>query len=158
MQRSVRVLDLERFEYVQTEAGFLHPGETRQTLELIYVDRGRLHTVADGKELILSQGDMVLYTPGQWHMQYAEVEDAPCLVRLSMKIEGGVFASLSNRKSAMPQKAVMLMRQMLQERDRQDSYAEDLQLTLAQLLLLVLLRETDKSGTAIRTSHAVHSE
>lgn len=45
--------------------------------ELTYVDQGALHSVVDGQDLLLRQGDIVLYGPGQWHMQYADIGVAP---------------------------------------------------------------------------------
>ena len=48
-------------------------------LELTYVDKGSIHSVAGGQDLVLEQGDMAIYGPNQWHMQYATGTAPPAI-------------------------------------------------------------------------------
>ena len=73
----LKVGSLYTFFYQEKEQGFFFPGETHPMLELTYVDQGSLHSVADGADLLLERGDLVLYGPNQWHMQYADIGVAP---------------------------------------------------------------------------------
>ena len=45
--------------------------------ELTYVDQGALHSVVDGQDLLLKQGDIVPLRPGAVAMQYADIGVAP---------------------------------------------------------------------------------
>ena len=69
--RKLHVDGIYTFFYQEKEQGFLFPGEAHPMPELTYVDQGELHSVVDGQDLLLKQGDLVIYGPNQWHMQYA---------------------------------------------------------------------------------------
>ena len=60
---TVRVDRIFTFFYQEKEQGFLFPGESHPMPELTYVDQGELHSVVDGQDLLLRQGDLVIYGP-----------------------------------------------------------------------------------------------
>ena len=159
VEHRMRVDALYTFFYHEKEQGFLFPGESHPMPELTYVDQGSLHSVADGQDLLLKQGDIVIYGPNQWHMQYADIGVAPRYVTISFDLAGEDLKPLLNRKFTAPQQAVSLLQQMLREQERMDAYSGDMILSQLNLLLLLLLRQTE-SGTEpkLQTSNAVHSE
>lgn len=64
-----------------------------------------------------------------------------------------------NRKFRTPQKAVLLLQQMLRERDQEDVYTGDMLISLLGQLLLTVLREAEGPAHApLRTANAIHSE
>lgn len=146
------------FFYQEKERGFLFPGESHSMWELTYVDQGSLHSVADGQDLLLQQGEMVLYGPQQWHMQYADIGVAPRFVTISFDLTGEQPVCLLGRKFRSPQRAVPLIQQMLQEQERSDPFASDMILHLLATVLLTLLRESDVPAEKLRTARALHSE
>ena len=155
----LKIKSIYTFFYQEKERGFLFPGEAHTLPELTYVDQGIIHSVADGQELVLEQGDMVLYGPNQWHMQYADIGVAPRFVTIVFDVEGSDISSILGRKLRMPQRAVGLLQQMLREQERMDSYSDDMILALLSQLLLTLLRETNTPTTEkLRTTNAIHSE
>ena len=155
----MRVEGLYTFFYQEKEQGFLFPGESHPMPELTYVDQGSLHSVADGQDLLLKQGDIVIYGPGQWHMQYADIGVAPRYVTLTFDLAGFDISPLMNRKFAAPQQVVQLLQQMLREQERMDQFSNEIIITQLTLLLLTLLREAKTpSGGKLQTSNAVHSE
>ncbi len=159
IESRLRVDGLYTFFYHEKEQGFLFPGEAHPMLELTYVDQGHLHSVADGQDLLLNQGDMVLYGPNQWHMQYADVDVAPRYVTLTFDLVGDDLAPLLNRKFTASRQAVTLLRQMLREHEKMDMYSNEMILCQLNLLLLELLREVaSPSGGKLQTSNAIHSE
>lgn len=148
---------LYTFLYQEKEAGFLFPGEAHTMTELVYADEGSFHSITDGLDLTLQQGDLVLYGPGQWHMQYAEEGIAPRLVSICFDCSGYDLSVLYHRVLRSPQKAVPLLQKMLQERSREDPFCQDMILTLLKLLILTLLRESGEQ-TTLQTSTALNSE
>ena len=155
----LRVESLYTFFYQEKEQGFIFPGEAHPMLELTYVDQGSLHSVADGQDLLLKQGDVVIYTANQWHMQYADIGVAPRFVTISFELAGGSLDCLKNRKLTAPQQAVSVLQQMLQEQERSDGYSSDMIIALLGQLLLILLREADApSQDRPNTSNNLHSE
>lgn len=159
VEHRMRLDGLYTFFYHEKEQGFLFPGESHPMPELTYVDQGSLHSVADGQDLLLKQGDIVIYGPNQWHMQYADIGVAPRYVTISFDLAGEDLKPLLNRKFTAPQQAVSLLQQMLREQERMDAYSNDMILSQLSLLLLILLRQTDApTGAKLQTANAVHSE
>ena len=159
LRRQIQISSIYTFFYQEKEKGFTFPGEIHAPLELTYVDKGTLHSVADGRDLLLEQGDLVLYGPNQWHMQYADVGMSPSYITVTFDLVGEYPQELINRKFTIPQSAVPVLQRMIREMDRMDAYSADMVICLLQQLLLELLREqTCPAGTKLRTTNAVNSE
>ena len=159
VERKIRVESRYTFFYQEKEQGFLFSGESHPLVELTYVDQGSLHSVADGQDLLLKQGDIVIYGPNQWHMQYADIGVAPRYVTISFDLAAGDITPLLNRKFAAPQQAAQLLQQMLREQERMDDYSGDVILAQLTMLLLTLLRGINAPrDTRLQTANAVHSE
>lgn len=159
LEHSLRVDGIYTFFYQEKEQGFLFSGESHPITELTYVDQGTLHSVVDGQDLLLKQGDIVIYGPDQWHMQYADIGVAPRFVTISFDARGEQLSALLNRKFSAPQHIVTLLQGMLREQERMDSYSPDIILSQLNLLLLELLRELDTpTGGKLQASNAIHSE
>ena len=141
LERKFHVEGIYTFFYHEKEQGFLFAGESHPMLELTYVDQGSLHSVADGLDLLLKQGDMVLYGPNQWHMQYADIGVAPRYITISFDAAGLDMTQLTNRRFAAPQQAATLLQQMLREQDRMDDYSGDMILSQFEQLLMILMRQ-----------------
>ena len=155
----IQVEGIYTFFYQEKEQGFVFPGESHPMAELTYVDQGSLHSVADGQDLLLKQGDLVIYGPGQWHMQYADIGVAPRFVTLSFVFKGAELSPLLNRRFTAPQQVAELLKGMLQEQERMDGYSNGVILAQLNLLLLLLLRESDApKDRKLQTASAVHSE
>ena len=155
----LRVEGIYTFFYQEKEQGFLFSGESHSMPELTYVDQGSLHSVVEGQDTLLKQGDLVIYGPDQWHMQYADIGVAPRFVTISFDLHGGDLTPLLNRKFTAPQHTVTLLQKMLREQEVMDAYSNDVIIAQLDLLLLLLLREeTAPRGGKLQTSNSVHSE
>ena len=152
------VTDLYTFFYHEKERGFFFPGEAHPMLELTYVDQGSMHSVADGQDMILEQGELAIYGPNQWHMQYADVNTAPRYVTISFDLVGSDLHTLLNRKFAIPQPAIPILQQLLREQERMDKYSTDMIIALLTQLLLILSRSAQSSTPQLKASNALHSE
>ena len=142
--------------YQEREQGFFFSGESHPMLELTYVDRGSLHSVVDGQDVLLEQGDMMLYGPNQWHMQYADIGVAPRFVTISFTMSQGA-PDLYNRKFRSPQKAISILQQILREKEQNDVDAKDSILSLLTLLLIALRREKSQGGK-LQLSNSANNE
>jgi len=158
--RNLQVDSIYTFFYHDKEKGFIFPGESHNPLELTYVDKGSIHSVADGKDILLEQGDMIIYAPNQWHMQYADVDVSASYITLSFDMEGQCPEELFNRKFTIPRSAVPILQWMLKENDAMDQYSPDMLVCLLQNMLLLLLREqiSPAPTSKLRTANSVNSE
>ncbi len=154
----MKIESLYTFFYHEKERGFLFSGESHSMLELTYVDQGTLHSVVEGQDLLLEQGDMMIYGPDQWHMQYADMEVAPRYLTISFDAEGCDLSKLINRKFRSPQKAIALLQQMLREQERMEIHANDMIISLLTVLLITLMREVDLPGDKLQPAHCINSE
>ena len=158
-ENQMQVESIYTFFYHEKEQGFLFPGEAHPLVELTYVDQGALHSVVNGQDLLLKQGDLVVYGPDQWHMQYADMGVAPRYVTICFDLSGVDLTPLLNRRFAAPQNVVLLLQSMLREQERMDLYSNDIILAQLKLLLLQLLRETvSPRGGKLQASNAIHAE
>ena len=156
---TVRVDRIFTFFYQEKEQGFLFPGESHPMPELTYVDQGELHSVVDGQDLLLRQGDLVIYGPNQWHMQYADIGIAPRFVTISFEVAGVELTSLMNRRFTAPQQVASLLQSMLREQEHMDSFSMDIIMSQLSLLLLYLLRESvQPTGSKVKNANVVQNE
>jgi AraC-like DNA-binding protein len=158
LDRQARVEGIYTFFYQEREQGFIFSGEAHPMPELTYVDQGELHTVADGQDILLKQGEIAFKGPNQWHMDYADMGVAPRYVTITFDLEGVDITPLLNRKFAAPQSAVTLIQQMLREQERMDAYSQDMILSYLSALVLTILRHADAPEAKLKASNSVHSE
>ena len=159
VDRQLQVEGIYTFFYQEKEQGFLFPGESHPMAELTYVDQGALHSVVDGQDLLLRQGDLVIYGPNQWHMQYADIGIAPRFVTISFDVDGVELTPLLNRKFTAPQTVASLLQSMLREQDHMDSFSTDIIMSQLSLLLLYLLRESvQPTGSKVKNANVVQNE
>ncbi len=158
LRPQVQVTSLSALFYQEKEQGFLFSGEAHPLWELVYVDQGSLHCVIDGQDLLLNQGDLVLCKPLQWHMQYAEIGVAPRLVTANFSLSECDLSALTDRKFTASQKVLSLLQQLLREQEESGPYSSDMLLSLLQLLLLTLLRESGSPTGKVQPVNSVNSE
>ena len=124
----------------EEERAFLFSGGANPMAELLYVEQGSLHSVADGRKLVLRQGDMVVYDTNQWHMQYADTDVSPRCYRVFFEMHGDI-KPLKNRKFTASGQTEQLLTQMRREQERTEAFADEMTLALLNQLLLLLMRQ-----------------
>jgi AraC-like DNA-binding protein len=101
---------------------------------------------------------MVLYGPGQWHMQYADIGVAPRYITISFDLSGCDISGLLNRKFRSSHKTVPLLQQMLREQENMGEYANDMIISLLSVVLINLLRTADTPGERLQSAHCINNE
>ncbi len=158
IQPRMQVEGLYTLFYQEKEAGFFFPGESHSLVELTYVEKGSLHSVVDGADTVLAQGDMTLYGPHQWHMQYADIGVAPRFITVSFALSGQLPEGLFGRKLRASQACLGLLERMFREKEKPDSCSEDMILHLLGQLLITLVRQSDAAPQRLQPPHHVRSE
>ena len=158
IRRKLKADTLYTLFYQEKEKGFLFSGESHPIVELTYVDQGSLHSVADGLDILLEQGDLMLYAPNQWHMQYADINVAPRFMTVAFDPGDYDLSKLYNRKFQSPQKAIDLLRKMLREQENMDEFSGDFLLNMLSLVLLTLQRLSDAPADTLRSIHCITNE
>lgn len=158
MTHRFQIESMDPIRYHEMEPGFLFPGESVPAVKLTYVDQGQMHSVADGIDMVLQRGDLVIYGPGQWHMQYADMDQAPRFITVTLLTSGADLSPLVNRKITLSQELATLLQKCLQEQDRCSGLSHDIITVAMELLLLLLLQGQSAPAQALKTPYALHSE
>ncbi len=153
-----RVSDLYTLHYLEKEQGFLFPGDAHPVFELTYVDSGTIHSVIDGQDMLMQQGDILICAPGQWHMHYADIGVAPCFVAITFSLEGWDHTPLINRVFSANPRYSSLLQQMLQEQENPGTHADEMLISLLTQLLILLQRQEDAPAKPSAALPVVNSE
>ena len=158
MTRHFQIESMDPIRYHEMEPGFLFPGESVPAVKLTYVDQGLIHSVADGIDMVLQRGELVIYGPGQWHMQYADMDQAPRFITVTFQTSNVDLSSLINRKFTLPQDLTSLLQKCLQEQERMGLLSPDLITVSMELMLLLLMEHQATPAQTLKTPYALHSE
>lgn len=127
--------------YQECARDFYFRGEQHEAYELVYVDRGKLHNLVAGQDILLHQGQLLLIGQNQWHTQYAD--EAVSFLTLSFLAHSSALAAISGRAFSPTARASELLAWILEERE-QRQYAYDCTESLTRLLLIELLRSAQE--------------
>lgn len=144
--------------YHEEECGFLFKGEKHSMYELTYVDRGQLHCVVDGSGFSLRQGQMMFFSPMQWHMQYAELETSARFLTIAFDLKADLALRLSDRVIDLSSAEALYLKNLLRELDTNDEYSADYIRCNLKLLLLSVLRDTGGRKKRLSTPLALRNE
>lgn len=158
MTNRFQIESIDPIRYHEMEPGFLFPGESIPAVKLTYVDQGQIHSVADGIDMVLQQGDLVIYGPGQWHMQYADMDQAPRFITVTFQTSNADLSPLLGRKITLPQDLTILLQKCLQAQDLASILSRDIITVSMELLILLLLERQAAPAQTLKTPYALHSE
>ncbi len=118
--------------------GLYFRGERHAPLELVYLEKGVLHNYCEGKEQILHPGELLLFGPDQWHMQYSDGQVQ--FLTLSFLWEDHDFTGLTNRVMAASVEIQQSIHSLLREYGQRLPNREAYICAQVELLLLQILR------------------
>ena len=141
---SINVDFIYSLKYQEKEIGFKFEGEAHDFWEITYVDKGYIHNVT-GKEgerqnITLSQGEIMLFTPGQWHEQYADDGVAPCYVTISYGMDYAEQELFKNFKFKADSSIKKLFEKIENERESMRIHSEDMIKCYLKEIIIRLIR------------------
>ena len=71
LKDEIRIEKLYSVHYFEFSSDYVFPGEKHNFWELVYVDKGEIICVADDKQRLLSQGEVIFHKPNEWHSMHA---------------------------------------------------------------------------------------
>ncbi len=159
LTHKLRLREIYTIFYQEKERGFFFKGEKHDVLELTYVDKGRLHSVVGGNDFLLEQGDLMIYGPQQWHMQYADMDCETSFLTVTFDMDNYDLSPLYNRKFALASRMVQLVKALSEECERDDCFCGDMVLSLLTQLLVGILRAAQSGDTdRLKTPISIHNE
>ena len=144
--------------YREGESGFLFKGEQHSMYELTYVDRGQLHCVVDGNGYILRQGQLMIFDPHQWHMQYTDLDVTARFLTITFDLSGDSAPRMADRVFELSSEEAAYLRRIVHESEQRDCYSGDIIRCDLKLLLLSILRDTGSGRKRLKTPVALRNE
>ncbi len=127
--------------YQEKPKGFYFPGESHTPYELTYVDMGKLHCVAGGRDMLLNRQDLMLFAPKQWHMQYAQPDEGASFLTISFDVHPLDLPLSCGAALPATKEIRACLAQILSVYKEKGDYQGDMILCLlTQVLLLLLAR------------------
>ena len=128
------------FLYQECSHNFYFRGEKHRPYELVYVDRGQLHNLVRGQDILLEQQQFMIIDSNDWHTQYSDLP-VNFLTVSFWALDSGLKA-VTNQVISLTAQHKSIFQKMLSQ-DLQDPYANDYLEAQLKILLISLLRQTD---------------
>lgn len=157
----IQIQDILGYYYRIRTPGYQFKGEKHSFYELTYVDTGVLHTEVDGVTYTLSEKEMIIYGPGQFHKQFTEEDQTVSYVTILFNMENltpGVADNwskiLMNKVFPYNKKTYTLIKTLVQESSTGIPYMDSLMLCLLTETIIRLLQSEYIVSTAPPSSVA----
>ena len=128
------------FLYQECSHNFYFRGEKHQPYELVYVDRGQLHNLVRGQDIILNQQSFMIIDSNDWHTQYSDL--AVSFLIISFWASDPNLSAITNKVFSLRPHLKSIFKQLL-TLDQQGLYSDDYAESLLKILLLELLQAPD---------------
>lgn len=158
ISRKLTVPNIYTLFYQEKEKAFFFKGEHHSMLELTYVDKGSMHSVVNGVDHLLSQGEMMLYGPEQWHMQYSDADSAVSFFTISFDLQCPFLELLLGRRFALNSAQAKMLQRLMRENEQADDFSNDIMIVLLEQLLLEVLRMENPAEAKLRSSVSLYNE
>lgn len=138
--------EIYTFIYQETKQDFYFRGERHEPMEIMYVDKGEMHNIVDGHDILLGQQELVIIDHNSWHMQYSS--SGVSLLTISFDSGSDLLTPITNMKLKASNYVKQLIEKMLHERSQQLTGSHDYLSSLLNICLIELLRDATCSKSA----------
>ena len=143
----IRISEILGYYYSIRNSGYHFKGEKHNYFELTYVDRGRLCTEVEGQHYELTEKELIIYGPGQFHSQSIP-EGCSCsyvtiifdMETIVYDVESTHYELLLNKVFEYDKKIYTLLKTFVSESTSQIPYMNSLMLCLLQETIIRLLQ------------------
>ncbi len=112
LQDDLSVRELITLFYFEHDPHFVFTGESHDFWELNYIDKGELICHVDGEQVVLNQGDLILYPPNVYHSHHCNGVDSVNMTIVSFTCNNDLLKTVGN--------------QVLQPNDRQKAMLDSI--------------------------------
>ena len=91
------VNNLVTVHHFKPEKNFTHGEESHDFWEIVYAEKGRITCFADGKEVVLKQGEMIFHKPNEKHSLRAFNEDESAVFIVSFVCKSDAMRFFENK-------------------------------------------------------------
>ncbi len=136
----VELRDIYTLFYQEKEKNFFFKGEQHDMFELTYVDKGAFHSIVNGTDFFLEQGELMFYGPKQWHMQYADANSSASFITVTFDMNYNNAGLLLYRKFKVGSNVANILKKLISETENDDNLSDDMILCYLKECILHILR------------------
>ena len=147
LERSNQRLQFDKiytFLYQECANNFYFRGERHQPYELVYVDRGELHNLVQGQDIVLGQQEFMIIDSNDWHTQYSDLPINFLVVSFWAGDER--ISTITNKKIGMNPQYRSIFKKMLTQNE-EDPYIGEYTESVLKILLIELLQNAGAEPT-----------
>ena len=102
LQNLITVNKIITIHYFEFDKDFKSTGEAHDFWEIVYAEKENLLCSADGKEIVLQEGEVLFHKPNEFHTLAANKQAPPNLFILSFVCKSESMKFFENKKIALP--------------------------------------------------------
>lgn len=145
----ISVHEILVYYYQVKNSNYSFAGEVHDYWELTFIDSGHLITEVDGKEYHLNQYDCMLYSPGQFHSQRTDNENACSYLTVIFQMSDYPPNLLNNHIFHASRSIVNTLQEFINVTEREGSFFNDLCICyLNETIIKLLQSQTTKQVKA----------
>ena len=115
LQNLIHVSEIVTLHYLEFSKNFKTQEESHDFWELVYAEKESLVCTADGKELLLSQGEILFHRPGESHTLAANGKTAPNAFVLCFVCKSDAMAFFEGKKLRLDKRLAKLLYSIVEE-------------------------------------------
>lgn len=154
---SLNITEIYTKFYQEKGINYRFNGESHPYWELTYVDKGCLYTNVDNSTYILNQGDLMFYSPFQFHTQYTLNNESCSYLTINFNMEFDKFKLLCDNVFTLDRTSYHTINFLIKELSLSDIYSDDLSLCYLKQLIINILRTRSLSSYSKPTTHMQQS-
>ena len=147
--QNLRVDNIYTVLYQEKTHHFHFKGERHPYWELTYMDRGMMICEIEGKEYLLKQGDLIFFTPNQFHVQRAANSNPLAFVTVSFSFDFTDEMILRDKIIMADSSIQREIKQLLVEYQMDLPYSEESMIAHLVQMIITCIR---MNAEAVRTS------
>ncbi|WP_373601344.1 cupin domain-containing protein, partial [Paraclostridium bifermentans] len=150
---SLNITEIYTKFYQEKGINYRFNGESHPYWELTYVDKGCLYTNVNNSTYVLNQGDLMFYSPFQFHTQYTLDNESCSYLTINFNMEFDKFKLLCDKVFTLDRTSYSTINFLIKELSLSDIYSDDLSLCYLKQLIINILRTKNLSSYSKPTTH-----
>jgi AraC-like DNA-binding protein/mannose-6-phosphate isomerase-like protein (cupin superfamily) len=118
LREQITVDKIYSFHYNELAKDFVHEGEKHHFWEFLYVDKGEVEITTDLAIHVLKQGDMVFYSPNEFHSLRCNRRTPPNIFIVSFSCKSEAMSHFRGRAVRLGNEERQLLTQIMEEGNR----------------------------------------
>ena len=115
LQNLIVVNKVVTIHYFEFDKHFKSRGEKHDFWELVYTDKGSIVCSADGKEILLNEGEMLFHKPNEFHTLSADTVSAPNVFIISFECKNEAIRFFENKRLVLNKKYLKFIYMLVEE-------------------------------------------